>query len=565
MKRMQCFTKFICPFRNLVKRTEILALTSGCSKSRSYSSVQEDNKISDLLDYMERLKNYEKLSVPRGAGTDSEDGFDLGRMRRFLEQLGNPHYHFQAVHIAGTKGKGSTAAFLSNILRQGGYSVGCYTSPHLLTVRECISFGKKGGHISADALINLFHQTKEIIDQSIELENGSLTYFEVFTGLAFLAFFQEKVDIAVIEAGLGGARDATNVLRNTELAASVITSIGEEHLAALGGSLESIAVAKSGIIKHGCPVVIGGPFESHVEHIIRDKAHSMNSPVVSACDPGIKSAIKCFSREDGDPYQTSDIRIQGRENLEMFVDLPDVKLRMLGNHQLQNAVTATCTALCLRNQGFKISDKSIRAGLEQTTLPGRNQFLTRMEAETLGVSEASILIDGAHTEASAEGLSDVIRMTCPDGMFAFVVAMATDKDHLAFARKILTGPRPEIVLLTEVSIAGGKSRATPASILKDAWRRTAADLCLDFMDFGVIDEENNLNKLISCTPASRDNKIIILASCQNLSVCDSIKIADQLLKFRDRDKSRLIVVTGSLHIVSSTLAAVSKVDEMIVS
>ncbi|ONK81208.1 uncharacterized protein A4U43_C01F26510 [Asparagus officinalis] len=521
MKRMQCFTKFICPFRNLVKRTEILALTSGCSKSRSYSSVQEDNKISDLLDYMERLKNYEKLSVPRGAGTDSEDGFDLGRMRRFLEQLGNPHYHFQAVHIAGTKGKGSTAAFLSNILRQGGYSVGCYTSPHLLTVRECISFGKKGGHISADALINLFHQTKEIIDQSIELENGSLTYFEVFTGLAFLAFFQEKVDIAVIEAGLGGARDATNVLRNTELAASVITSIGEEHLAALGGSLESIAVAKSGIIKHGCPVVIGGPFESHVEHIIRDKAHSMNSPVVSACDPGIKSAIKCFSREDGDPYQTSDIRIQGRENLEMFVDLPDVKLRMLGNHQLQNAVTATCTALCLRNQ--------------------------------------------AHTEASAEGLSDVIRMTCPDGMFAFVVAMATDKDHLAFARKILTGPRPEIVLLTEVSIAGGKSRATPASILKDAWRRTAADLCLDFMDFGVIDEENNLNKLISCTPASRDNKIIILASCQNLSVCDSIKIADQLLKFRDRDKSRLIVVTGSLHIVSSTLAAVSKVDEMIVS
>uniref|UniRef100_A0A2N9EAT3 Mur ligase central domain-containing protein n=1 Tax=Fagus sylvatica TaxID=28930 RepID=A0A2N9EAT3_FAGSY len=337
------------------------------------------------MEYMDSLKNYEKVGVPKGAGTDSDDGFDLSRMRRLMVRLGNPQSHFKAVHIAGTKGKGSTAAFLSNILRAEGYSVGCYSSPHIQTIRERISLGNFGEPVSAKTLNSIFLQIKKTLDQAMEHENGRMSHFEVFTAIAFTLFARENVDIAVIEAGLGGARDATNIISSSELAASVITTIGEEHLAALGGSLESIAMAKSGIIKHGCPVVLGGPFLPHIECILRDKALSMSSPVVSASDAGNRSTIKGISMLNGRPCQSCDLVIQVERDFKLFLELLDVKLCMLGSHQLQNAATASCAALCLRNLGWRISDGSIRAGLEHTFLLGRSQFLVLREGRFVGV------------------------------------------------------------------------------------------------------------------------------------------------------------------------------------
>lgn len=223
-------------------------------QAQSMSTFSDEPELKEFIDYIDNLKNYEKCGVPKDAGTDSEDGFDLGRMRRLMQLLGNPHCKFKAVHIAGTKGKGSTAAFLSSILRAEGYSVGCYTSPHIHTIRERVTLGISGEPVSAKIFSNHFQSIKNFIDQAIELENRRLSHFEVFTAVAFSLFASESVDIAVIEAGLGGARDATNVIPSSTLAASIITTIGEEHLAALGGSLESIAVAKSGIIKDGRPV-----------------------------------------------------------------------------------------------------------------------------------------------------------------------------------------------------------------------------------------------------------------------------------------------------------------------
>ncbi|KAF5950731.1 hypothetical protein HYC85_012724 [Camellia sinensis] len=182
-------------------------------------------------------------------------------------------------------------------------------------------------------------------------------------------------------------------------------------------------------------VVLGGPFLPHIEHILRDKACSMSATVVSACDPGNRSAIKGLSNLYGKHYQSCDIVIQIEDFQQQAIELFDVKLSMLGSHQRQNAATATCASLCLR---WTISDVSICSGLEQTYLLRRSQFLTSKEAEALGLSGATILIDG-DTKEFAKALADTIQMAFPKAKLVLVVAMASDKDHLGFSRELFSG------------------------------------------------------------------------------------------------------------------------------
>ncbi|XP_028553423.1 dihydrofolate synthetase [Dendrobium catenatum] len=544
-KTMLGYRRFLTSFCNIRNGSGKLLPFLSFSQHRLNSTLTEDPKLHDFLDYLEQLKNYERIGVPKDAGTDSDDGFDLDRMRRLLQRLGNPHSRFKV-----------TAA---NIIYAFSAISLIFCSPHLLTIRERISLGRSGGPVSVELLRNLFYHIKGSLDLSIEMEGGALTHFEVFTALAFALFSQQGIDVAVIEAGLGGARDATNVLCSTGLAASVITSIGEEHLSALGGSLESIAMAKSGIIKTGRPVVIGGPLQPHIEHIIRSKASSLNSPVLSACDAGIKSITRFFGREAETPYQCCEIHINIQEDIPLFLDLPDVKLRMLGKHQLQNAVTATCAALCLRNEGWRISDVSIQAGLEKTFLPGRGQYLTKKEAETLGLPGVSIVVDGAHTEASAKGLIEIIKMENPDGPLALVVSMASDKDHMAFAMQLLTGRTPNVVILTETSIAGSRFRTVSASDLKEVWFRAATNLGINVLDLGTINQwkTDGFPNVFSGQMKTNHSQVLLIA-LPNALVGDSMQVADELLRYRTGQKTHLIAVTGSLHIVSSVLLAVSQ-------
>ncbi|KAK2983652.1 hypothetical protein RJ640_023186, partial [Escallonia rubra] len=509
---------------------------------RGFSASSEDPQLNEFMAYLNNLKNYEKTGVPAGAGTDSDDGFDLGRMNRLMASLGNPQSKFKSVHIAGTKGKGSTAAFLSNILRAEGYSVGCYTSPHVRTIRERMSMGRLGEPVSAKAINDIFQRVRMTIDQAVELEKKCISHFEVFTAIAFSLFAEENVDIAIIEAGLGGARDATNVISSSELAASVITTIGEEHLAALGGSLESIAMAKSGIIKTGRPLVLGGPYLPHIERILRGKASSMCSPVVAASDPRNRCTIKGIHIVSGKPCQSCDIVLQTERDLPLAIELCDVNLCMLGAHQLHNAATATCAALCLR--GWRISDGSIRSGLERTYLLGRNQILTCEEAEALGVSGATILLDGAHTKESAKALADTIEMTFPKCAVVLVVAMASDKDHVAFARELLSVRRLEAIFLTEVSIAGGKFRTTPVSQLKSCWIQASREVGIDFLDDGVAKYNELLKNQDALSPVGLEPKTVLFAEKELIK---SMKVGYEILKARTGNKSGIIVVTGSLH------------------
>ncbi|GAQ85892.1 Mur ligase family protein [Klebsormidium nitens] len=202
------------------------------------------------LKYLEKFTNYERKGVPKGAGTNSDEGFPLRRMELLMQRLGDPVSRLKVVHVAGTKGKGSVAALLGSSLRRAQLRVGTYTSPHFLTVRERITID--GVPISPEAFAALVAAHRSVLDEMRDLEG--VTHFEVLTALAFKHFEEEGVDIAIMEAGLGGARDATNVIPPQSLLLAVITAIHEEHLEALGGSLEAIVHAKCGIIKEGRPV-----------------------------------------------------------------------------------------------------------------------------------------------------------------------------------------------------------------------------------------------------------------------------------------------------------------------
>ncbi|KAL6503892.1 hypothetical protein OROGR_025815 [Orobanche gracilis] len=484
--------------------------------------LSESEELKEFMEYMEKLKNYEKIGVPRGAGTDSGDGFDLGRMRRLLQSLGSPQSKFKAVHIAGTKGKGSTAAFLSSILRAQGYSVGCYTSPHIRTIRERITVGTAGEPVSLKALSSHFHRIKENLDMAVKLEKGHLSHFEVFTALAFSLFAEEKVQFAVVEAGLGGARDATNVLSNSDLAVSIITNIGAEHLAALGGSLGTVAVAKSGIIKERRPLILGGPFFPHIERIIRDKAMSMSSPVVSASDPGNKSVVKGFSRTREMPHQLCDILLLMQKDIHMFIELFD---------------------------RWNLSDASIHAGLESAYLLGRSQFLTSKEAKMLGLPGANILLDGAHTKESAQALVNMIKTTFSDSRLVLVVAMANDKDHLGFARVLLSARCLEAVCFTETDIAGDRTRTTSSSLLKDIWIQVCRYNGDEFIDCKTAKYELIQDQHTQSAEKNGCRPILFIES----SLMGSLRFGNEILAAKCRNQHGMIVVTGSLHIVSAVL------------
>ncbi|EPS60518.1 hypothetical protein M569_14285, partial [Genlisea aurea] len=290
-------------------------------------------------------------------------------------------------------------------------------------------------------------------------------------------------------------------------------------------------------------VVLGGPFLHHIERIIRGKAESLNAPVVSASDPGNRSVLKhFFSGPSVAPRQLCDVMIHIEKDIRMFIEMRDVSLRLLGMHQLRNAVTATCAALCLRQQGWEVSDSSFRRGLQSCYLVGRTQFLTSEEVERLGFPRSStILLDGAHTKESGEALKKTIETAFPSRRLAVVVAMADDKDHVGFASAMLSsGVWPDVACFTEVDIAGERFRTVSSSSLMDSWIRT----CRRHRSGNavVVDDESKHE-----VNSNDDGKSILLA--RRCSVVESMRFANGFVNAH----GGIVVVTGSLHIVAAVL------------
>jgi len=326
------------------------------------------------------LKPFQRFGVHLG----------LERSEQLLANLGNPHEQVPIIHVAGTNGKGSVCAYLSSILTQAGYKVGRYTSPHLVDWMERICLNDQP--ISVEALQSLLLQVINAINAATETP----TQFEVITAAAWLYFAQSKVDIAVVEVGLGGRLDATNICDRPLV--SVITSISREHWQQLGSTLAEIAREKAGIIKPSCPVVVG-QLPQEAEKVVRSRIAQLNCPAV-----WVEPALELPT--------INDQRWATYQNIEY--PLPN-----LGNIQLSNSAIAVSTIQILQQNGWKITSEAISTGMKKTLWLGRLQWVE--------YGDFSLLIDGAHNPAAAQALRQYVDTL--ETPVTWVMGMLSTKDH----------------------------------------------------------------------------------------------------------------------------------------
>ena len=301
----------------------------------------------------------------------------LERMSWLLKQAGNPQTHFPTVHIVGTNGKGSTTSYLQNILTKSGYQVGTFTSPYITRFNERISIN--GTEIPDKDLISLVEKAQVLLD---DLEEHTAfdrpTEFELVTLLMFLYFDLKQVDMAIIEAGIGGRLDSTNVL-SPELV--ICTSIGFDHTETLGNSLLDISNHKAGVMRENTPILLGR-VSAEVEHFFNQKSHDLQAPLAV-----IDREIQLLPKDD----QTIQISYDHWES-------PNLKLPMLGQHQENNAGLAVTAAHLLAQTFSKITDKSIQEGIEETHWSGRSEWIGN-----------NIYLDGAHNPQGIASLKQVLK------------------------------------------------------------------------------------------------------------------------------------------------------------
>jgi dihydrofolate synthase/folylpolyglutamate synthase len=332
---------------------------------------------------------------------------DLHNTIALCEYLGNPQDEFRSIHIGGTNGKGSTSHMLASILQEAGYKTGLYTSPHLVDFRERIRIN--GEMISKGFVVDFTEQTKEIVDEL------SPSFFEVTVGMAFSYFARNAVDIAVIEVGLGGRLDSTNII--TPLL-SIITNISLDHTNLLGGTLKEIASEKAGIIKNQVPVIIG-EYDEETADIFRDKAKSMNS-VIRFADQILNVKGILFENE------MLSLTIQN-DSQDSFKDL---ELDLTGSYQLKNVLSVVEAVTVLREQGYDIKDSHVYSGLKKVTqltgLKGRWHILNH---------NPLIVCDTGHNEAGMkEVVNNLERLEYEQ--LHIVLGMVKDKDISAVLKNL---------------------------------------------------------------------------------------------------------------------------------
>lgn len=325
----------------------------------------------------------------------------LERSLALSRETGKPEQSFSIVHVAGTNGKGSASAMIDSVLRAGGFRVGLYTSPHLSSYNERIRVG--GRPISKARLAELMTQLRPIFEKIAgDPELGSPTEFEMGTALAFLHFACEKVEFAVVEVGLGGRLDSTNIVMPK---VSAITKISLEHTSILGNTLEEIAQEKAGIIKKGVPVVVGRQDPSALQ-VIEETAAMRSSPAI-LFGRDIELHKKCKSVEG----QCFSVRVADR--IYDSLEIP-----LIGAHQVDNAAVAVGVIDALRQLGVDIEDGQLKTGLRLVSWPGRLEILQR---------QPLVLVDGAHNADGVRRLREAIPEIVGERPVTAVVGISRDK------------------------------------------------------------------------------------------------------------------------------------------
>lgn len=359
----------------------------------------------EVLDYVEELKKYG--SVP-----------GLASIQRLCGRLGNPQDKLKFIHIAGTNGKGSVLAFCSEILKESGYRVGRYISPTIFEYRERIQVN--GRPVSKKELCRLMELMKDLCGE-IEAEgNPHPTAFEIETAMAFIYFLEQNCDVVVLETGLGGLLDATNIVKTTVL--EIITSISLDHMGILGNSLSDIAENKAGIMKPGSrAVALKG--DNAVMDILERKAKELAIPL-SVADPSEITGVKSSLERQSFHYK----------------GYRDLTISMVGKYQLENAALSVCAMEELAKTGFPVKERAVYKGLLQTCWPGRFQILEK---------KPLFIADGAHNRDAAVRLAQSLQFYFTNRRIIYIIGILRDKEQdeilrvtCPLADQILTVPTP---------------------------------------------------------------------------------------------------------------------------
>lgn len=359
----------------------------------------------------------------------------LERITALLELLGNPHKQSNFVHIAGTNGKGSTAAMLTSMLRASGYNVGLFTSPYLLSFTNRMAVN--GADIEPKQLIELVERTRPLVDLvKSDPKLGELTEFEVVTALALTYFAEQDVDLVVLEVGLGGRLDATNVV--TPLL-SIVTNVSLEHTEVLGDTVEEITFEKAGIIKAGKPLLTAAE-DSLVVSGLQDRCLQMSAsfnrvyPILNgeSSHPGQRPAAFLQEiTENGQYFSYSGYKLQ----------LDKLFIPLRGSYQVTNALTALAAVELLENEGFIVDEERLRQGLAGTEWPGRLELLQK---------NPLLIMDGAHNPAAIERLSVSLPEYFHYKRLILIIGMLADKDTGAMLEHIL--PLADVVVFTRPTL-----------------------------------------------------------------------------------------------------------------
>lgn len=349
------------------------------------------------------ISNYDDALAFIHGRTQFKKSDHLDRMRLFMARLGNPERQLSVIHVAGTNGKGSTVAFLRDLLMATGKTVGTFTSPFLMRFNERISVD--GVPIPDQDLVEMVNRVKPVVDDLDQtLEEGGPTEFEIITAMMF-CYFKDRVDVAVVEVGIGGILDSTNVLTPE---VSVITTIGYDHMKLLGSTLPAIAGQKAGIIKHGKPVVVGRIPEEALA-VIEKKAVDEKSPIYR-----LDHEITVKPKPDRNWEESFKFQFDG-------FTFDTVKIQLLGQYQIANASCALAAFMLYQAAHHQPWDRhETLAALAKTVWPGRFEPVSQ---------EPLIVLDGAHNEPAVTEVSQLLKQKFSDREIYIVFAVLADKQY----------------------------------------------------------------------------------------------------------------------------------------